>query len=156
MIALATSALASADPDEITRYDLYGAVGGQPGTYRIGGEVFDINLAVQANPVFPLIGVWTETEDVIIPTLALFTTNGTYELHEAGQDTGDLVKVYDNEIANGTVSSSMHWGSSLSEVLDDHGTVIGMEYIVDLGGHDYTLFDTIPAADALSADPFNF
>lgn len=148
LIMLVTSSTALATPDELDTSPLYlttdkSYAGGlvQDMQYPFAGEFGDSTL-----------GNWNSSRETALG-LHSATTDINYEYYAGGEDTGNTVKQDINLVyAGSSYGANELWGNTFTEEVNSHGVVIGMEDIVDIGGHNFTLFDNIP--DSLATVEF--
>lgn len=143
LIALVTSALATANPDYIV-YDEVTSNGPfpQPGAETFTGNVKDLTATTVGLHGDGLIGNWIATTQLFA---GMEINSGTYdyELYANGADTNDYMETFSNSVYSEALSTQL-WGSTFTEELNSSGAMIGMEDIVHMFGQDFTLFDTLP------------
>lgn len=69
-----------------------------------------------------------------------------YELYVNGADSHDYIEEYSNFVASDATGTEL-WGNTFTEELNSSGVVIGMSDVIDFGGQDFTLFDTLPSTE---------
>ena len=147
VIALATSALAAADPDYVVYEPISsnGPDAGQPGEYFFTGGVKDLSHPTVGIHGDGVVGNWIATNQ-IFAGLDFYSNTAGYELYVNGADSHDYIEEYSNFVASDATGTEL-WGNTFTEELNSSGVVIGMSDVIDFGGQDFTLFDTLPSTE---------